>query len=304
MEGRFRKMILENLGLKIFSVIFAIFLWFMVVGQEKMEVGYIIPVALTGVPDSVVIEGSSLEFIHIRIRGSRTTIQNTSPQHIQASLDLGELKPGEQLIPISSRDIHLPGGVELVEISPPQIHIRAAAKRLVPIKVKITGKPAKGHKMVKKSSIPSSIYVIGPQGKVNTIDEVETFPINIKGARENLKVRADLVPPSEDVRLLALKPSEVQVVIEEITLEQTLRNIPVSAVDGEKAVFKPKTVTVVVTGAYHLMQDMTAERLKAEVDIGGSRDKVFSRNIRISAPEGINILEVQPETVEVILGAP
>jgi YbbR domain-containing protein len=304
MEGRFRKMVLENLGLKIFSVIFAIFLWFMVVGQEKMEVGYIIPVALTGVPDSVVIDGSSLEFIHIRIRGSRTTIQNTSPQHIQATLDLGELKPGEQLIPITSRDIRLPGGVDLVEISPPQILIRAAAKRLVPIKVNITGKPAKGHKIVKKSSIPSNIYVVGPQGEVDTIEEVETFPISIKGASDNLRVRADLVPPSEEVRLLALKPSEVQVVIEETTLEKTLGNIPVSAANGEKASFKPKTVRVVVSGLFSLMQEITAEAIKAEVMIGETRERVFSRLVRISAPGGIRVLEVQPENVEVTLGTP
>jgi YbbR domain-containing protein len=304
MERRLRKIVFQNLGLKVFSLILALFLWYTVAGQEKVEVNYIVPVVKAGVPDTIFIDESDIEFVQVRLRGSRAAILDTSPQEIPVSLDLQDIKPGGQFIKIDSGSIRLPSGVELVDVNPKQLHIKASAKLLVPIKLNLKGSPPAGYEEKGVKVIPSKIYIIGPEKEVKAINRVDSYPIDIRGYKETLRTRVELVPPRGDIRLLQLQPTEVEVVISEKTLEKTFKDIPVEAPEGIRATFNPGKVTVTVSGPFSLIGELEASGIRALVDIGETENRIISREVRIETPEGIIRQAVKPEMVEVTIGGP
>ncbi len=304
MDGRLRKIVFQNLGLKVFSLILALFLWYTVAGQEKVEVNYIVPVARTGIPDSVFIDETDIEYVQVRLRGSRAAILDTSPQEIPVTLDLQDVKPGGQFIKIGAGNIQLTKGVELVDVNPKQLHVKASAKRLVPIKLNLKGSPPKGYEEKGVKVIPSKIYIIGPEKEVMGVNRVDSYPIDIRGHKETLRIRVELITPRGDIRLLQLQPTEVEVVISEKTLEKTFKDLPVEAPEGIRATFNPGKVSVTVSGPFSLIGELDASGIRAVVDIGETENRIISREVRIETPEGIIRKAVEPEMVEVTIGGP
>lgn len=301
MLGRLRKLIVRNGGLKVLSLLLATLLWYLAAGQEKMESSFIVPVEFTNVPDTVALEGNSLEFIHVRMRGSRSAIQELSPEQIRASVDLRNIRPGDHILTIDNRNIHIPKGVELVSVSPQYLSAKISARRLVPIRVALRGRPADGFEVVRYGAIPSKIYIIGPSQKVNVIREVSTFPVSIRGATGSLNARAEMASPDPEVRLLELKPTEVSIVIQGHAEERMFRNVTVRIAGAQGATFTPSKVSVTLKGPFNLLEKMSDDGIDATVEIPQPRERSFSGRVLVSAPEGLNVTAVSPSAVKVAL---
>jgi hypothetical protein len=132
---------------------------------------------------------------------------------------------------------------------------------------------------------------------VDSIDEVETFPVSVEGLRRGTKVRIELAQPGDDIRLLLLKPTEVLVEIEARKLDRTFRKVPVAKAEGKPA-FSPVAVTVVVRGVYHQVKALTGEEIKVQVK-WNVEEESSARPLAVAAPEGIKILSYSPEEVKV-----
>jgi YbbR domain-containing protein len=290
----------RNLGIKVLSVLLAVLVWILAAAQEKTEVSLIVPVELANIPDTLAIEGSSLQFVHLRLRGSQRSLQDITPQQVSVSLDLSGLKPGDNYVPVGPKDILTPRGVEIVNVSPQNLSMRVAARRLVPVKVTTRGKPAEGYQVGKVSPIPNRIYVIGPPHKVSVVREVSTVPIGIRGASATVRARAELINPDPDLRLMELKPTEVVVEIEGVRTEKVLRGVAVESTGDPAAEVRPDRVTVTVTGPFNLVEPLRAADLKASVDPSVDREKTGARRVRVQAPEGIEITNVTPPGVQIM----
>ncbi len=302
--GKLRHLLMNNLGIKVLSFVLAFLLWYLAAGQEKTEVSLIVPVELSNIPDNVALEGSSLEFVHVRIRGSRSILQDLSPQQLRANLDLRDIKTGDSFVAVSGRDINLPPGVDLVNVSPPYLHIKAATRRLVPVKVTLRGRPAEGYELVKATPTPSQIYIIGDPQRVNDAREVHTLPIGLKGAKQSFTVKADLMPLASDVRLMELKPTEVSVEIRPVMVERVFRSIPVILPAGRAAALNPARVQVVIAGPRDQIGKVEAKDVRAEFDWPEGKEKEQTATLMVSLPEGLEVRSVTPPAVRVTITQP
>ena len=74
-----RATVLNNWGLKLLSLGFAVLLWMYVVGENRSEVSLSLPLELTRVPANMVIVSRVPEAIRVRLNGPRSLLAGVNP---------------------------------------------------------------------------------------------------------------------------------------------------------------------------------------------------------------------------------
>lgn len=293
------KRLFNRLPLMLASLMMAVFLWMLVIAEEKIDAGFTVPLVFDNVPSSVVIDGTPADSVYVQIRGSKQAVADALPQQIRAHVDLSHVKPGNEFIQIGANDIIVPAGLVVRGVYPPYLDLKFLARKPVTVRVRTEGKPAEGYRLKSVAAIPRQVEIVGPLPRVESIDEVETFPVSVEGLRRGMKVRTELAQPGDDIRLLLLKPTEILIEIEARKLERTFRKVPVAKAEGQPD-FSPSAVTVVVQGVYHQVKALTGEEIEVKVrwEVEGEEESA-ARPLAVTAPEGIKILSYRPGEVKV-----
>src|SRR5690554_2071476 len=103
----------ENWALKLVSLTFALILWFFVMGERKLEVGYSVPLELENLPPGLMIANDIPTSVDVRISGPRTILMNLHPRDIRISVDLKGLPPGLSSFRRLEERLNLPSGVRV-----------------------------------------------------------------------------------------------------------------------------------------------------------------------------------------------
>lgn len=184
-ENLLKEFLFKNKTLKIMALAFAIAMWILVEGEKRAEVGFLIPLEFRNLPKNMVIIGEPVKEVEVRVLASKKVMAKFSPAQLAAPIDLSMAKPGINNLIVLPRDIKIPKGVELVKVNPSSIliHLESIASKLVPVKVKIVGKPGAGFKVKAVSVEPDSTAVFGTPGQLKDIDEIYTAAMDISGIR-------------------------------------------------------------------------------------------------------------------------
>lgn len=280
------------------SVLLAFFLWVLVIAEEKIEAGFMVPLVFDNIPSSVVIDGTPIGSVYVQIRGSKQAVSNVLPQQIRAHVDLSEAKPGNEFIQITAQDIFLPPGITVLGVYPPYLDLKFLARKPVPVQVRTTGKPAAGYELKAITAIPLQVEIVGPPARVKSIKEAQTYPVDIAGLRGRQRVRVELLPPGDGIRLLQLKPTEVLVEIEEKVIEKTFRKVPIQGVK-ENVEITPSTVTVKVSGGYHQVRELEKEGIEVLVDWESTGPDPSVRPLKTGVPQGVSVISSIPDRVKI-----
>ena len=69
---------MRNFFFKILALVLAVILWFLVVGEERAEVGLTIPLELVNMPRDLIVVNNLTQGIDIRVNGPRSLIRSLS----------------------------------------------------------------------------------------------------------------------------------------------------------------------------------------------------------------------------------
>ena len=296
MKARLRKLS-SRLPLMIVSLLMAFLLWLLVIAEEKIEAGFMVPLVFDSIPATVVIDGAPMGSVYVQIRGSKQAVENIIPQQIQARVDLSQAQPGDEFVQITHQSIVLPKNIDVLGVYPPYLDLKFLAKRPVPVRVRTVGKPSDGYMVKEIVVIPRQVEIVGPLHRVDAIRRVDTYPVDIDGQKTSLQVKATFAQPGDDVRLLQLKPTEVTIHIAARELERTFGGVPVGT-GGREATLSSGTVAVVVKGAYPAVKALKKEDLSVEVDWEAAGEKPSVLPLRVKAPPGISVLSWKPREVK------
>ena len=211
-KGLLRVLFLENTVLKIVALVFAIALWFLVVGEKRTEVGFLIPLEFKNLPGDMIIAGEPLHEIEVRVLGSKKILANLSPVQLTADLDLSTAKEGINNFIISLRDVKVPKGVEVIKINPASLLIHIEPRiisKAIRVKVKLTGSPARGISIKGISVKPDTVKIFGVQARLKDMEEIYTVPMDINGIRKDKT--ADIAIHLNGTGLKRVEPDTVRV---------------------------------------------------------------------------------------------
>jgi YbbR domain-containing protein len=178
-----RRILLNNLGLKLLALAFATALWLLVVGEQEEEVGFIVPLGFKGIRGDMVMVSNPPGDVEVRVAGPKAFIRNLSPAKITADVDLSNAREGLNTLRLKPHDIRMPRGIEVTSIRPSTIDVwmEHLFPVKVPVKVRVEGRPDKGYKVASITVEPSEVEVFGTRKEIKDIKRVYTTPVAING---------------------------------------------------------------------------------------------------------------------------
>ncbi len=179
----------RNIVLKILALVFAITMWFFVVGEKGSEIGFLIPLELKGMPADLIVINEIKSHIDIRITGPKTLLAGLSPTQMGITLDLSKSKAGNNFFPLFPKDVKAPRGLKVTRVNPTNIKVilEPLITKKVPIKVRLTGKPQKGFKLGEVSINPPEVQVTGAGKGIKSLKTISTQPIDINGTNNEIE---------------------------------------------------------------------------------------------------------------------
>ena len=210
-----RSWLLDNLGLKVLSLVLAAFLWLVVLSEQKIEMTMTLPLELKAVPRNLILVSDVPSVLRIRLRGPKTLVQNLSPREVFLDEPSSGFVEGDNTLRLSAEAVNVPRGIEVVGVEPPRIRVvlEGVVEREVEVFARVEGAPASGFAVQRVVVTPARVWVAGPKSAVGRLRRLPTTPIRLDGQNASFTTQAMLEPPGHQIRLLHETPIAVSMEI-------------------------------------------------------------------------------------------
>ncbi|MBF0495829.1 MAG: hypothetical protein HQK58_04535 [Deltaproteobacteria bacterium] len=297
-----RKLFLQNLPLKILSVVLAFLLWGFVVGEKDSEVGVTVPLELVNVPADTAITNDIPADVSLRFKGPRNLVRNLSERGMIKTIDLKDMKPGVNTINLLPESFPVPRGLELIRVSPSSLIIyleRIITKRLR-VMASLEGEPADNFAVTKVVVKPDSIIVSGSKSELSATDFLWTAPIDINDIQKNLDITTPLEKYSRLLKVLESDAIHVQVIVEPKIDLHTFRDVPV-VVKGPEYTYRvqPDKVTLTATGTVDQIKSaLKGSPPQVTLDLSDKPPGRYMLEYGVSLPHGLSLKKTSPERLK------
>lgn len=212
----------HNFVWKVASLLAAVVLWIVVVGEPELVTIQAVPVLYKNLPKGLLVLSDAPDNVRVELRGPSESLTPASLAEVFASLDLsGVAGPGEQTFTLSEADFTLPQRVEFLRAVPSQLRLRfdRTLTREVPVTIRLKGTPPVGYRIAGQQIMPGRLSISGPQARVTAIASAETDLIDVSSMTQTTesKVNAFVADP----RVQFESPPVVTV---RLTIEKTGQN--------------------------------------------------------------------------------
>jgi len=207
------QVITNNWHLKLLSLFFAIVLWLFVMGEQKAEVGYTVPLELKNLPVGMVVANEVPSLVDVRISGPRTLLSKLQPSDLSMSVDLHGLQPGLTTFKRLDQNLNIPSVLRVSRLSPSYVDVKLERSRekKVPVRVLIGGAPAEGVTLGAVKVRPASVTIEGAESEVKNVDEVVTELVDISAVQESFALTIPINYRGTYTALKEQKTVEVEV---------------------------------------------------------------------------------------------
>lgn len=199
--------------------------------------------------------------------------------------------------------------VDRVTVSPESVLVelpveQEMAFKAVPISVQLRGAPAAGYQVVGLRVDPTAITIEGEPRAIESLQFVETLPIDLNNASSDLSATAELALPT-GVRVARAQPITVRAFVapvegsKVVDIAPTLQNVG----PGLRASVNPATVRLTVNGPMPVLSSLGPREVRLVVDAAGLSAGTHRLAPRIEAPSPIRLQASQPEQVDLTLAA-
>ena len=301
-----RDVLRRNPGLKLVSLVLAIFLWYSITKTERDAERIIdVPVSLRKVPDGLTVLNPPTKPVIVTLRGPRSILDNVDERKSRVQMGLGGIQLGDNRIELDGAMLNpdLPRSLKAVRFDPATITLRADRRtmRRLPVKPDLAGTPALGYTIADSAVSPEMVEVTGPARMVDDLKQVTTEPIDLRGTTQSVQrnVLLDRLDPA-----LTFVPDVVRVTV---TLDESIAardfpKVPIATPDGVKDV-APAAVDLTIRGPQRLLHNLKLDPGIAYVDVTGLAPGTHTVAVGVRVPDGLKLVSVTPTRVRVRIGA-
>ncbi|RQD66530.1 MAG: hypothetical protein D5R98_02345 [Desulfonatronovibrio sp. MSAO_Bac4] len=285
------------------AAVLALFFWYLISGQEKVEIWITVPVEIVNLPSDHVIASGLVNSIRVRARGTSTILSRMETGRINYPLDLSGIRRGQNVVNLDSKNINLPRAVEVVEMDPSslELEIDRQISKTLPVHVKWQAHISPEFELREIRVEPEYVRVRGGARILDSVDEIETSHVEIKGEtprRVIKKVDLALFPEVEASVTEVLVEFLFGPVLEEIWVRK-----PVQVIADEGVNFRidPDHVRANLALPRFLVRtdnwrDQINYYIKVTQDMGAGMHSV---EVMTDLPRDGMALEKRPETIDV-----
>lgn len=205
----------RNIGLKLVSTLVAILLWLIVAGERVVERVMRAPVEFQNLPAGLELVGNPPDTVEVRLRGSSGALSRMGAGDMSAVLDLSTARPGRRLFHITSSQVTVPYGIEIVQVGPSTLTVEfeLSGIRRVRVEPDIDGRPAPGYEVIEVKSDPDSVEVAGPETALKLLQSAITEPVSVLDQTRTVREVVTIGVPDASLRLRTPQTAVVTVTI-------------------------------------------------------------------------------------------
>jgi len=285
--------------------ILALFLWLFVITSREYEIIQEVPLTVENIRTGKVLMGDIPQTARVQFKGiGRSLILLKLFHDAKVSLDLSTIKEYYDY-PSSQANVKIPSSLKVEAVSilyPDTVFIRLDEKveRSLPISVNSELKVKPGYVIVGQAyAEPGEVLVSGPLSVIKDIHRVRTKKIIQKELKKDLNITAELLLPHRQVEL-SIPSVQVNVKVERLA-ETIIKNIPIKVFNAPKhytVKVQPPALSVKIRGPVSAIKQVDSRQISASISCPSVWKGTANAFVpAVGVPAGLELVEIQPETV-------
>ncbi|HVZ30893.1 MAG TPA: CdaR family protein [Polyangiaceae bacterium] len=299
---RFKRMLAENLGLKLFSLIVSIALFTVVHGSEAGHRSLYVPVVAMLPPESSgqVLVSELPDRVKVTLSGSRSVVNSI---HAVDPVQI-DLTRAPRYYAFEPSLFDLPAGIDL-KVTPPALSLawEPREERKLPVRVQFSGAPDPALEVAGKAIVtPVRLLVKGPKTSIEAMQELPTDMVNLSGLGAGThRLRVPLLAPPTQVSLGGPAQVTVELTLEPRREQRRLRRLTVAALSANgPATLRPQHVDVTVAAPERMLEELDPEHVVPVVEFppGTPDGQAVSLPVKLrGVPDGVRVMSIEPPEV-------
>lgn len=268
MAGPIRRLLFENVPLKVLSLLLAAALFLLAREDRVKETEIDLPVIVGKVDELAVFTGDAPRSVRIRLQGRWSRLLRVLESRLEPYLvDVKGYEDGSVYPFDTGRIEALLGvhGLRVLSVFPPSmvVHVEPRTSKMVPVVPDLVGEPDTGY-LIEERQIqlaPALVEVSGASTDIADVENVRTAPIDLRGLNQTLTTQIALRRPTG--RRVWVKPERISVTIPltERIVSDELVAVPITLTNcgpGYVCTVEPTHVRVRVSGPLLALRELKA----------------------------------------------
>ncbi|MDE6024634.1 MAG: hypothetical protein K2G45_04195 [Lachnospiraceae bacterium] len=306
-----KKKLLDNLGLKIISVVVAIIFWLVVMNISD----YTMTVRIDNIPVQQingevlanldqVYDIASGDTVDIVVRGRRSIVSKLSKDDFVAVADLSKMSITNTVqIFVNPKSASISDDISITYVdNTMKLNLEEKVSAPFPIKAVTKGNPIDGYAVGDIEVKPNIVTIEGPKSAVDKITEVRAT-VNADGIRSQYEVECDIQlydAYGEEIMndKLSLSLSKVNIIVNVYPVKAVPINVSVKGTPGDGydiggVVYQPQTVRI--AGPTDKLSKVSSIDIN-DISVSGLTENVETMlNINDYLPSGVFVAQDNPE---------
>jgi YbbR domain-containing protein len=165
---------------------------------EMIEKSVTVPVEYTASPPQLAMIGDRREEVRLHLAGAKSDLDGLSSSQLSVKIDLSKAVAGTQNMLITTDNIRLPRGVQLLDVAPPSVPVALAAitEQEVAVRPQLIGKLPKGLRLKSVVVTPETVRALAPPASgANKTPSVATTPVYLDSISESTTILGKIAAP-------------------------------------------------------------------------------------------------------------
>jgi diadenylate cyclase len=172
----------ENQREKVIAIVLACTLWVVFGYQREMiRRDFTVPIEYRNAPAEWVLEEPKATEAKVMLMGHAQAFQLLHPEELKISVNLAELQPGRQEVPLTRGMVKTPSNLSVTDISPERITLITSRliSMTVPIEVLTENAPPQGLAVEKITATPAEVRILIPRRLRGKRIRILTEPVDL-----------------------------------------------------------------------------------------------------------------------------
>jgi YbbR domain-containing protein len=207
----------HNIGWKLISLAAAFFIWMNIASEPELATILSAPVEYKNYPKDLEISSPVVDSVNVETRGPSGQLHDLSEARIAAIVDFSSVKaPGERTITLTSAQLNLPRGIQLIRVIPAQLRFafERRATRILRVEVPYSGEIPQGLVVAHADIIPPTLTIAGPESRVAAVQGAVSDPFDLSQLPASKEQKLSVYIAEPQVRFVSVPQVTVKVHLE------------------------------------------------------------------------------------------
>lgn len=290
--------LLSNVLYKFLALAIACVVWYVVQGEEILEINRRLDVTVE-VPQGLAVREERNFSRDVTLRGPRVALSDFSSKPIQAVIRVPSGKKGNLRYRLDKEYIPQWDNRIKITVHDPivTLFVDERSSRSVPVKVVLQGLPKAGMTIQDAKAEPAEVTITGLKSEIQKQYTISTEAVDINGINE---AKAFPVPIAKS-GLPDFDFSTQQVVVH-VTLSQgkvnkTFDTVPIEITGSEQlSNARPRHVSVTIQGGAETMSRLSSKDVQAVIDAKDLGPGRYEKEVTVKLPQGTVAVGIAPKS--------